>query len=366
MLHSTTGDAPAISPAASPRRRGAVILLALAALLAIMFVVAVGTGGVSVRPGQVISILLDQIGIDTGIAFEARQRSVVTGIRLPRVLLGMLLGASLGVAGASLQGLFRNPLADPSLIGVSSGSALGVTLLNGLGRMLGSTTAPATLPAAGAAFTGAIITTLIIYRLATYSGRTNVATMLLAGVAINALAGALVGLLVFLAGGAITGTQDILFWSLGNLGRATWASLTAVLPIIAAAVIVLLRLARPLNALLLGEAEAEHLGVNIERTKQLIVVMAALAVGAGVAVAGVIGFVALVVPHLLRLSFGPDHRVVLPGAALLGATLLIGADLIARVVAFPAELPLGIITALVGGPFFLWLLLRDRSRGALV
>jgi len=190
-----------------------------------------------------------------------------------------------------------------------------------------------------------------------------VATMLLAGIAINALAGAGTGLMIFLADDQQL--RDVTFWTLGSLGGATWTVVGAVLPFLLIALVATPYLARALNAMLLGEAEARHLGVNTQRVKRLVIVLAALAVGAAVAVSGVIGFIGLVVPHLLRLAAGPDHRLLLPGSALLGGALLVLADLLARTVVAPAELPLGILTALVGGPFFLWLLLQRRSRAML-
>jgi iron complex transport system permease protein len=337
-------------------------LTGLALLLGIIVLLAVGIGAVSITPQQVVSILLDETGIPTGIEFAERQRAVLMVIRLPRVVLGVLIGAALAVSGAAIQGLFRNPLADPGLIGISSGSALaaaltivlGNGLLSGVVALLGDLALPL------AAFSGGLLTTLLIYRLATSGGRTQVATMLLAGIAINAIAGAGIGLMTFIAND--DQLRDITFWSLGSLGRASWPNIGAMLPLVLIALLPLLMLSRPLNALLLGEAEAGHLGVDVQRIKTLVVLAVALAVGAGVAVAGIIGFVGLVVPHLLRLMAGPDHRIVLPGAALLGAALLVGTDLLARTIAVPAEVPIGIMTALVGGPFFLWLLLRDRKQ----
>jgi iron complex transport system permease protein len=209
-----------------------------------------------------------------------------------------------------------------------------------------------------AAFAGGLAATWLVYRLATRDGRTAVATLLLAGVALGAVAGAGTGLLLFLADDAQL--RSVTFWSLGSLGGATWTALAGVAPLLLLALLVALALARPLNALLLGEAEAFHLGVRVERAKRMAVGVAALGVGAAVAVSGVIGFVGLVVPHLGRLALGPDHRRLLPASALLGAALLLLADLAARTVAAPAELPIGILTALVGAPFFLWLLLRER------
>lgn len=212
-----------------------------------------------------------------------------------------------------------------------------------------------------AAFIGSIVATLIVYRLSTQNGRTIVSTMLLAGIAVNALAGAGAGFFVLLA--TDDQLRDIVFWSLGSLGGATWRAVLTTVPFVGLAILALPRLARSLNALLLGEAEATHLGISIEQVKRVIVVLTALAVGASVAAAGSIGFVGLVVPHLLRLVVGPEHRLVLPGSALLGATILVGADTIARTIIAPAELPIGIVTASLGAPFFLWLLLCVRRQG---
>jgi iron complex transport system permease protein len=354
------------SPVQVKTLRVALVLPALFAALVVVVLLGVGIGAVEITPVQVVGILLDELGIESGIVFEARQEAVLMVIRLPRVVMGILIGASLAVSGAAIQGLFRNPLADPGLIGISSGAALaaalmivlGSTVLSGVVALLGDAALPL------AAFGGGVLTTLVIYKLASVGGRTRVATMLLAGIAVNAIAGAGIGMMVFMAND--DQLRDITFWSLGSLGRASWDTILVMLPFLFVALIPLPFLSRSLNALLLGEAEAGHLGVDVERVKTLVIIMVALAVGAGVAVTGIIGFVGLVVPHLMRLFAGPDHRVVLPGSALLGATLLVGADLLARTVAVPAEVPIGIVTALMGGPFFLWLLLRDRARGHLL
>ena len=370
MGATTTLEKPASSTAsatAAPARRGRRrrwALCGLALLLAGTAIASVGVGAVTITPRQVLAILADRVGIALPWGFEARQAMVLWGIRLPRVLLGIFVGAGLAVSGAAMQGLFRNPLADPGLIGVSSGAALaavvvivlGGTLAGGLSAALGSYLLPA------AAFAGGALATVVVYRLATAGGRTSVATMLLAGIAINAVAGAGTGLMIFVADD--DQLRDLMFWTLGSLGGSTWQSLAVVAPCILMCVGAAPFLARPLNAMLLGEAEAGHLGVETQHVKRLVIGGSALAVGAAVAVSGIIGFVGLVVPHLLRLSIGPDHRTLLPGSALLGGALLLGADLLARTVVAPAELPIGIVTALVGGPFFLWLLLRRRGRGA--
>ncbi len=364
-------DAPVVPGATADdllrtRRRTRVLtLLALTALVLVASVVAVAMGAVRATPGQVLAILVQPLGWDLPWAFERQQELVIRAIRLPRVALGLLVGAGLAVSGAAMQGLFRNPLADPGLIGVSSGAALSAVVFIVLGASVLAPVAAVLGPftIAVAAFLGGTGTTLLVYRLATRNGRTSVATMLLAGIAINALAGAGTGLMIFLADDQQL--RDVTFWTLGSLGGATWTVVGAVLPFLLIALIATPYLARALNAMLLGEAEARHLGVNTQRVKRLVIVLAAMAVGAAVAVSGVIGFIGLVVPHLLRLAAGPDHRLLLPGSALLGGALLVLADLLARTVVAPAELPLGILTALVGGPFFLWLLLQRRSRAML-
>jgi iron complex transport system permease protein len=345
------------------RRRERWVLAGLVALLIGAVATGLAVGAVAISPGQVLAILADRVGLSLPWAYETRQALVLTGIRLPRVLLGVGVGGGLAVSGAVMQGLFRNPLADPSLIGVSSGAALAAVVTIVLGSTLFGAWADALgavlLPAA--AFVGGVGATVIVYRLGTRNGETSVATMLLAGIAINALAGAGTGLMTFIADD--DQLRDLTFWTLGSLGGATWTQLAVVGPCLLGGMIAAPFLARPLNALLLGEGEAYHLGVNTERVKKMVVTLAALVVGAAVAVSGVIGFIGLVVPHLLRLAVGPDHRVLLPGSALLGGALLLGADVIARTIVAPAELPIGIVTALVGAPFFLWLLLRDRKQG---
>ena len=345
------------------QRRVRLVLGGLAVLLVGATGASLAIGAVDMTMGQVLAILGDQVGVSLPWAYETRQELVLMAIRLPRVLLAIGVGGGLAVSGAVMQGLFRNPLADPSLIGVSSGAALAAVVTIVLGATVFGTWAAwlgaFLLPAA--AFAGGVGATLVVYHLATSGGRTSVATMLLAGIAINALAGAGTGLMIFVADD--DQLRDLTFWTLGSLGGATWSQLAVVGPCLIAGMLTAPLMARPLNAMLLGEGEALHLGINTERVKKLVIVLAAFVVGAAVAVSGVIGFVGLVVPHLLRLAVGPDHRVLIPGSALLGGALLLGADLLSRTIVAPAELPLGIVTALLGAPFFLWLLLRDRKRG---
>lgn len=349
-------------------RRGAKaqrVLFGFVLLLIVSLFLAVGIGAVSISSGEAIAIFAKQVGLTGWTSFEPRQEGVLLSIRLPRALLAMVVGAGLATAGAAMQGLFRNPLADPGLVGVSSGAALAATTTIVVGSSVTALLPPHArvfvLPLA--AFLGSLVTTLTVWRLATRAGRTVVATMLLAGIALNALTGAGTGLLTL----AATDPQlrSLTFWTLGSLNGATWSSLAVVTPLVALAVVGLPRLSRSLNALLLGEADARHLGIEVERVKRVVVVLTALAVGATVAACGMIGFIGLVAPHLIRLLLGADHRYLLPGSALLGAVLLTLADLLARTVVAPAEIPIGIVTALVGAPFFLWLLLRQSHHGGL-
>ena len=331
-------------------RPSLVLVLALlggALLLAAAASLQVGASGVSA------------LGVLTGAELGTRDRVILWDIRLPRLILGALVGAALAVSGAVLQGLFRNPLADPGVVGVTAGAGLGAVLAILLGGAWFA--GPWLVPLA--AFAGGWITTLALYRVATRNGQTSIATLLLAGIGVAALAGAGTGLVLFVADDAQL--RDITFWGLGSLAGATWGKLAVAGPIIAAALVTAPALARGLDALALGEAAALHLGIRTERLKSVAILIAAAATGAAVAVSGGIAFVGIVAPHLLRLTIGPGHRALLPAAALLGATLLLLADLVARTVVAPAELPIGIVTALVGAPVFLWLLLGRRGFGDL-
>lgn len=345
-----------IPVAAAPRPRGRRVLIPLLlAFLIVSLLLGVGLGPVLVPPEAVAAILLSKLGLTLDVPVTPQQTAVLWNIRLPRVLLGALSGAALAVSGALLQGVFRNPLADPGLIGVSSGAALGAVavIVSGLAP-LGLFTLPF------AAFVSGAATTLLVYRLSRRHGRTDVATLLLVGLALNAVAGAATGLLTYLADDAAL--RSIVFWTMGGLGGALWETLLAATPGIALALLLAPRLGRALNLFALGEVEARHLGVTVEQVKRAAVLLAALATGASVALVGPIGFIGLIVPHMVRLAAGPDHRLLLPAAALGGASLLILADLVARTVAAPAEAPVGLITALAGGPFFLALILRSRRR----
>ncbi|HWL54658.1 MAG TPA: iron ABC transporter permease [Chthoniobacteraceae bacterium] len=288
--------------------------------------------------------------------FEA----VLWSLRLPRLLFGLLVGGTLSVAGALMQGLFRNPLADPGLIGVSSGAALGaVTII-----VFGTAFFPGVswlgdlrwLPVA--AFVGALLVTMLVQGIATVGGFTAVAMLLLAGIAMNAIVVAVIGVSTFMASDLQMRTLS--FWTLGSLGAATWETLALASPFCLGLLLLAPFFAPGLNAMALGEAEAEHLGFSVERIKRIMVVATAAGVGVCVAFTGLIGFIGLVVPHLVRLLLGPDHRWVIPGSALLGAILLTVADTASRTLVAPAEMPIGILTAAFGGPFFLAMLFGQR------
>lgn len=344
------------------RNRRRVMAPVIIGLLVVLVIGSAGVGAVPLSAGQVLQLLVEPLGIDLPWTVAEQERAVFWAIRLPRIVFGALIGGGLATAGAALQGLFRNPLADPGLIGVSAGASFAAALVIVLGSsVLGALYAPESytifaLPLA--AFIGGLLAVQLVFSLARSAHQPVLTTMLLAGIAINALAGAGTGFLTFIADDAAL--RGIAFWSLGSLGGATWQTVAASAPFLLLAALLLPRYATALNLVLLGEAEAAHLGVNVEKVRRGVIILAALGVGAAVAFAGVIGFVGLIVPHLVRLIAGPDHRAMIPLSGLLGAALLVGADLLARTVVAPAELPIGVVTAAVGAPFFLWLLVNRK------
>ncbi|PJK27514.1 FecCD family ABC transporter permease [Minwuia thermotolerans] len=335
-----------------------------AAALAVVALGAAGTGAIDVPAVHILAILADRLlGLDLGIPYEGREEAVLMAIRLPRLVLGLCVGAALAVSGAVLQGMFRNPLADPALIGVSSGASMGAVMMIVLGGPL-LTGAAAGLSAYAipfAAFLGGLLIVTLVYGIAQRGGGTDVATLLLAGIALNALAAAVVGLMMFLSDDREL--RDLNFWLLGSIASATWQKVTILLPCVAIGLVGLQRLTRFLNAIALGESEARHLGIGVEAAKRWAIVLVALATGAAVAMSGVVAFVGLTVPHLVRLMIGPDHRYLLPASALLGALVITLADTVARTAASPADLPIGVVMSLIGGPFFIWLLYRRRQAG---
>jgi heme transport system permease protein len=358
---TAAASAPAKATARRSSWRKPARLLVLPALLALLVLAAAvaATIGAAGIPLHRLAAAMGLIHGDP--ALVDRDWLVLWSIRLPRIAMAIIVGGLLAASGAVLQGMFRNPLADPALVGVSNGAAFASAAMIVVGDRY-IVAAGAALPVEAlplAAFAGALAATMLLYRIATHEGRTSIAMFLLGGLAMAALANAGLGLLVFLADDRQL--RDINFWLLGSLGGATWPKVGATVPFLAAIAVAMPFISRGLDLLVLGETEAFHAGIEVERLKRICIVLVAAATGAAVSVSGVIGFVGLVVPHLLRLVIGPSHRLLLPAAVLLGAVLLVVADTFARTLAAPAELPIGIVTATIGAPFFLYLLLRQRA-----
>lgn len=363
------------APAATtPARRGRGwwLLTGTALALAAVCVVAAGAGQLAIPPGEVagsvlhrldgaLEWLLGGVGLHVDLPLDSvtgprhpQGDAALWQVRFPRIALAVVVGAALAVAGALMQGVFGNPLAEPAIIGVSPGAAVGASLAIVTGiDVLGTWTVPV------AAFLAALATTLLVYSLSRSGGRTEAITLILTGVAVTAIASAVVAFNTFIA--SPTAREQIVFWQLGSLNGARWQAVAVVTPFVVVGIVVSLLLARRLDLLALGDRSARHLGVNVERLRVVAIVVIALLVGAGVAFAGVIAFVGLVVPHLVRLVAGPGHRLLLPASALGGALLLTVADLVARTAIPFADLPLGMLTSVVGGPFFLWLMRRMRT-----
>ncbi|MGP9417635.1 iron ABC transporter permease [Pseudomonas reactans] len=321
------------------------VLAGLAIILLILAVIAMNSGALSVPLRSVLSRHMD----------DGLWQIWVT-IRLPRVLLAVLVGCALACSGAVMQGLFRNPLADPGLLGISSGAALFVAMSIVLPMSL-----PPIIALYGqmfAAFAGSVVVSLIVFTLSRF-GHGNLSRLLLAGIAINAICGAMVSVLTYVSDDQQL--RQFSLWMMGSLGQAQWPTLIVAATLILPACVASFLLSRRLNLLQLGDEDAHYLGVNVRRTQLQLLLISALLVGVAVAVTGVIGFIGLVIPHLLRLRVGADHRWLLPGSALGGACLLLLADTLARTLVAPAEMPVGLLTSLIGGPYFLWLILRPGT-----
>ncbi|MDB5656722.1 MAG: iron transporter [Tardiphaga sp.] len=333
---------------------GLVAALLLTGLLAAI----VGAAGI---PLARLPAALGLAAAEPGNTMATRDQLILWSIRIPRIAVAAMIGGLLGAAGAVMQGLFRNPLADPALVGVASGGALAAAgaIVVSDSRFAShlSLLQPWLLPLA--AFLGSLGTTVLLYRIASRGGRTSIAIFLLAGIAIAAIANAGIGLLVFIADDRQL--RDITFWLLGSLSGATWSKALIVAPVLLLATLAMAFIHRGLDVLILGESEAFHAGVDVERLKRICILLVSAMTGAAVSVCGVVGFVGIVVPHLLRLVIGPGHRLLLPASVLLGAVLLVGADTLARSIVAPAEMPIGILTAAVGAPMFLAILLRQRG-----
>jgi iron complex transport system permease protein len=317
---------------------------------------AAGRGQVPISPAEVAGSVLHRLGLEIGPMPAAVQgENALWLVRFPRVALAVIVGAALGCAGALMQGVFGNPLAEPGVVGVSSGAAVGAAA-----AIVSGITVAGIWTTAAAAFLGGVLTTLIVYAMSRTRGRTEVVTLVLTGVAVNATAGALLGLLMFVTDD--DGVRAIAFWQLGSLAQATWGAVAVAGPCAVIGLTVAVVLARRLDLLALGERPARHLGVDTERLRIVAIVATALLTASAVAFTGIISFVGLVVPHLIRMVAGPGHRVLIPASALGGAVVVVTADLIARTAIDYQELPLGVLTAVVGGPAFFWLLRRTRAR----
>lgn len=342
--------------------KNSLIYIVLIVALFIASGLSMGLGAVKIPFTDVMIVLAQKIGLFGGHLVSDQFRGVLDIVRIPRVLLGILVGAALGISGTAIQGIFRNPLAEPGLIGISAGASLmaviiivlELSIFASLSNLLGYY-----LLAFGA-FAGAGIAALLVYQISRSDGRSNVATMLLAGIAINALAGALTGLMTYVADDQQL--RNITFWMLGSLAGATWETVLAVAPFIIIPVLLLPRMGKALNAFALGEVQASQLGLKVNVIKRNVVVLATMGVGASVAVSGIIGFIGLLVPHIIRLIMGVDNRHVLPASAIFGALMLTLADMVCRTIVAPIELPIGVITALLGTPVFLYILIKDKRK----
>ncbi|WP_370615963.1 FecCD family ABC transporter permease [Mumia sp. Pv 4-285] len=346
-----------VDPTISARfRLSATVVLfsGLSVALVFLAVVSAGTGQLSIPPAEVLGSFLHEIGIDVGpLPAHPSGDAALWSIRFPRVAMAMIVGAALAAAGALMQGVFGNPLAEPGVIGVSSGAAVAAA-----GAMVFGWTALGTWTVPSLAFVGGLITTVAVYLLSRSDGRTEVVTLVLTGIAVNAVTGALLALMMFLADQQAR--EEIVFWQLGSLNGTRWQYVWVVAPLAFVGIVGCFVLSRKLDLLALGDRAARHLGVDVERLRMVAITLVALLTAAAVAFCGIIAFVGLVVPHLMRMVVGPGHRLLMPASVLGGAVLLLAADLVARTAVPYAELPIGMLTSLIGGPMFFWLLRRTR------
>lgn len=339
-----------------PRLRGITLSIVLAVALVAGVVLSAMAGQLVISPAEVVGSVLRAIGIDTAWApTDPVVESTLWVVRFPRLMMGLVVGAALAVAGAVMQAIFGNPLAEPGVVGVSSGAALGAAaaIVLGLTAFGGWTTAVL-------AFTGALLAVMLVYFVSRSSGRTEVVTLLLTGIAINAFAGAGLALLMF--AGDTSSREQIVFWQLGSLNGSRWQEVAIVAAVTVIGTAVALLFARRYDLLALGERSAHHLGVNVEALRIWSILLVALLTGVAVAFCGIIAFVGLVVPHIIRMAIGPAHRPLILASAIGGGALMIFADLIARTMISGADLPIGMLTSLIGGPFFFFLLYRARRR----
>ncbi len=337
------------------RRRRIISLVGLGIALIILIALATSIGSVSVPLGTTVSILADKLPfVDIHQTWSNAIATIILDVRLPRIILAGLVGAALAIAGATYQGLFRNPLADPYLIGVAQGASLGAVigfLLPAAWNLTGIGVIPMF------AFIGAIVSTIIVYLLSRVGKTLPVTTLILAGVALSALLSSIVSYLIISSGNKL---HSIIFWMMGSFSTSSWSQVLIVLPYVAVGTAVIVIFARLLNVMQLDEEQAQQLGVNVESFKLILLASATLITAASVSFVGTIGFVGIIIPHIVRLIWGADHRFLLPLSIMTGAIFMILTDLIARTVLAPTEIPIGVITAICGAPFFLYLLRRRK------
>ena len=344
----------------SRKAKGVTLSLVLAVALVAGVLVSSIIGQLAITPGEVLGSLLRAVGIQNDLApTDPIIESTLWVVRFPRIVMALAVGAALAVAGSVMQAIFGNPLAEPGVVGVSSGAALGASAAIVLGANVGIFAAFGSWTTAVFAFAGGLLATLLVYFMSRANGRTEVVTLLLTGIAINAFAGAGLAFLLFI--GDTASREQIVFWQLGSLNGSRWQEVAIVVAVTVVGVIVAALLARKYDLLALGERNARHLGVNVEALRIGSIVLVALLTGVAVAFCGIIAFVGLVVPHIIRMAIGPSHRALILASTVGGGVLLVFADLLARTLVAGADLPIGMLTSLIGGPFFFYLLARQRK-----
>jgi len=336
--------------------------LSMIFILFILLIIGVSYGPVKITIFNVLVIIFQEFGFLKDIFISDINKIVLLDIRLPRVVLGAIVGLALGTSGAILQGLFRNPLVDPGFIGVSSGAAVGamfaILFTQVIQLYFWNFLIPFILPIL--AIIGSFITTILVYKMSKVDGKTNIMTMLLSGIAVNAISGSIIGLFVSVS--SDIQLRSFTFWTLGGLDNADWFVVFLTALFVTIPLIMVFKMKYELDIFMLGDSEAHHLGLNVEALKKKIILMSSIMVGISVSFCGMIGFIGLVTPHLVRLFIGPKHKLLIPGAALLGAIILSLSDLIAKSIIAPAQLPLGVITSAIGAPFFIWLIINQKKR----
>ena len=345
----------------SRRAKGLTLSLVLAIVLVAGVLLSSIIGQLAITPAEVLGSVLRALGIQNSLAPEDPIiESTLWVVRFPRIVMALAVGAALAVAGSVMQAIFGNPLAEPGVVGVSSGAALGAAAAIVLGGNVAVVAAFGSWATAVFAFVGGLLATLLVYFMSRANGRTEVVTLLLTGIAINAFAGAGLAFLLFVGDSA--SREQIVFWQLGSLNGSRWQEVGLVIGVTVAGLVVAAILARRYDLLALGERNARHLGINVEALRIGSIVLVALLTGVAVAFCGIIAFVGLVVPHIIRMAIGPSHRALILASAVGGGVLLVFADLLARTIVIGADLPIGMLTSLVGGPFFFYLLAKQRKR----